>query len=80
MCFIKDQLGCKYETLRHYLLKLGIVYAGQKAKKGQLKNPNCKKSAIEYSHGTSIHSHILKLKLIEEGIKEARCEICHNSH
>ena len=34
---IKTRLGCKYETLRHYLKKMGIVYKGQQNRKGQFK-------------------------------------------
>lgn len=75
--FIAKQLGCKQETLNSYLKKMGIEYAGQQNKKGQQKGPNTYKPASEYlGTNKSIKSHELKLKLIKDGIKDDKCEIC----
>lgn len=75
--YICEQLNCKQDTLNAYLIKMGIEYEGQMAKKGQFKGTNKYKSVYEYlDNSTSIKSHILRKKLIEEGIKEERCELC----
>lgn len=72
-CYIATQLKCKPETLNHYLKKMGIDYAGQQ----NTKNSKAYKSANEYlGTGKFIKSHTLKLKLIKDGIKEDKCEIC----
>lgn len=74
---IKTRLGCKYETLRHYLKKMGIVYKGQQNRKGQFKGKNRFNSIEDYlANARCIKSHELKRKLIYFGVKEARCEIC----
>lgn len=80
-CEISKRLRCKHDTLNSYLSKMGIEYAGQKAKKGQQKGPNKYTSASKYlaKNGPTIHSHKLKLKLIKDGIKDDKCEVCGNS-
>lgn len=69
------QLKCKQETLNSYLKKMGIEYAGQQ---GWMKGNTSKsyKTANEYAQGEYVKSHILKQKLIRDGIKEKKCEIC----
>ena len=74
--FICKELQCKPETLNSYLKKMGIEYKGNQGGKGIKNTPSNYKNALEYSQGTCVKSHILKLKLIKEGIKEAKCEIC----
>lgn len=74
--FICKELQCKPETLNSYLKKMGIEYKGNQGGKGIKNTPANYKNALEYSQGTCVKSHILKLKLIKEGIKEAKCEIC----
>lgn len=75
--YICRQLKCKPETLNSYLAKMGIEYQGNKGLKG-LKglNNNQYKTAAEYIKKTCVKSHILKQKLIRDGIKEEKCEIC----
>lgn len=76
-CYICQQLGCKQETLNSYLDKMGIIYAGQQAKKGQLKGTNVYKPASYYiENNKPIASFKLKEKLIRDGLKECKCEIC----
>ena len=78
--FICRQLNCKPETLNSYLKKMGIEYAGNPQRKGLARKTNeGYKPATEYL-GTDkfIRSHVLKIKLIRDGIKEAKCEICGN--
>ena len=77
--FICRQLKCKPETLNSYLQKMGIIYSGNKGLKGktsQEKGQNCYKTAEEYAKGINVKSHILKIKLIRDGIKDNKCEIC----
>lgn len=74
--YISQQLGCKQETLNSYLKKMGIEYAGQPGKGANPKN-NGYTTAEEYiNSGAVIKSHLLKLKLIRDGVKEKKCELC----
>ena len=73
--FICKQLKCKPETLNSYLKKMGIEYSGNKGGKG-IKTSKSYKTAEEYAKGENVKSHILKLKLIKDGIKEEKCEFC----
>lgn len=73
--FICKQLKCKPETLNGYLQKMGIDYQGNQGGKG-IKHDSKYKTAIEYSQGTNVKSYRLKEKLIRDGLKEDKCEIC----
>ena len=73
--FMCRELKCKPETLNSYLKKMNIEYAGNKGSKGIKKSPNYK-TAEEYIQGSCVKSHKLKLKLIRDGVKEAKCELC----
>lgn len=73
--FMCRELKCKPETLNSYLEKMDISYAGNKGGKGIKKNPTYK-TAEEYIKSSCIKSHLLKLKLIKDGIKEKKCELC----
>lgn len=76
-CYMCEQLHCKQETLNSYLKKMGIEYAGQQNKKGQHKGSNVYKPASYYiDNNINIQSHKLKEKLIRDGIKENKCELC----
>lgn len=79
---IARRLGCKQETLNAYLVKMGITYAGQQAKKGQQKGSNIYKDSSNYlgQNALPITSHKLKIKLIRDGLKEEKCERCGNTH
>lgn len=72
--YICNKLHCKQETLNAHLLKMGINYDGQKSQKGRTNFG--KKTAEEYVRGHNVKSHILKKKLIQDGIKKCECEIC----
>ena len=74
--FICQQLMCKPETLNSYLEKMGVSYDGNKGGKGIKHAPNYK-TAVEYAKGTSVKSHVLKLKLLRDGVKEHKCELCN---
>ena len=75
--YMCKQLDCKPDTLNSYLKKMEIEYAGQPAKKGQYKGGNEYKPASYYFDNIHpINSHKLKEKLIRDGLKEEKCEIC----
>lgn len=74
--FISKQLKCKPETLNNYLALMGIDYKGNQSHKGQQISTTYK-TALEYIESDSvIKSHLLKLKLIRDGLKENKCELC----
>lgn len=73
--FMCRELKCKPDTLNFYLKQMGIEYAGNMGGKGIKTDPKYK-TAEEYINGSCVKSHILKLKLIRDGLKEAKCEIC----
>ena len=68
-------LKCKPDTFERYMRSMNIIYKGNPCSKGRC-SP-FKKTAFEMLNGNLyISSHKLKIKLLEEGIKERRCEIC----
>lgn len=73
--FICRELHCKPDTLNSYLDKMGIEYTGNQGGKGIRVDPKYK-TAEEYVKGTCVQSHVLRQKLIRDGIKENKCEIC----
>jgi len=73
--FICEQFSCRPSTLERYLKKLDIDYKGNQGGKGIKTDPK-RKSALEYSKSTLVKSHVMKLKLIEDGIREHKCEVC----
>lgn len=73
--FICRELKCKPDTLDSYLKKMGFEYKGNMGAKGQ-KTDLKRKTALEYLESTCIKSHTLKNKLIQDGIKEHKCEEC----
>jgi Zn finger protein HypA/HybF involved in hydrogenase expression len=73
--FICKQLNCKPETLESYLRKFGITYRGNMGMKGK-KDGKGYVPASEYIKGSFVSAHKLRLKLLKEGIKEHKCEIC----
>jgi hypothetical protein len=75
--FMCRELHCKPITLEGYLEKMGINYAGNQGGKG--KSSPTRKSAQQFLHnGSLIKSHRLKMKLIEDSLKEWQCERCGN--
>lgn len=73
---IARALGVKYDTLNKNLKLLGIEYAGNPNRKGI---PHLEGRVLmeEYFNGNrNVTASKLRSKLIEEGIKEERCECC----
>jgi 5-methylcytosine-specific restriction endonuclease McrA len=73
--YICRELGCKQDTLNGYLRKLGIVYVGNMGAKGK-KTDAKRKSFFDLSKGVGVPSHRLKLRLLEDGLKQHQCEEC----
>jgi len=73
---MSKRLRCKQATLESYLNKFGISYAGNQGSKGKLSHR--KKSLQEYLQSTHITNGRIKAKLLEEGLKERKCEMCNN--
>ena len=85
--FIKDNepksvickyLKCKPETLERYLKIMEISYVGNMGLRGK-KTSNKRKSALIYLEKKTLVTSKLRRKLIEDGIKEKKCEMCGNS-
>lgn len=75
--FIAKQLHCKPETLTKYLKEMGIEYNGNQSGKGISKPKNSKMTLAEYlQNSQNLQSNKIKIKLLEEGIKEYKCENC----
>ena len=75
--FICREMMCKPLTLDNYLTKFNIKYKGNVGRRGTVR-PEDRIPAKKYL-GTNkyISSHKLKLKLIEEKIKDKKCERCN---
>lgn len=73
---ICKELKCKPSTLDRYLIKLEIEYSGNQGLKGKKTDPKRRTSLDYIESGDFIQSHKLKIKLIEDGVKEHKCENC----
>lgn len=72
-------LGVKYDTLNKNLKLLGIEYAGNPNRKG-ISHCEAKTPAMDYINSNKfIPASRLRRKLIEDGVKENKCERCGNS-
>ena len=75
--FIARQLKCKPETLNRYLAIMEIKYDGNQAGKGISKPKSNKMNLIEYlENSKDVQSNKVRLRLLEEGYKEHKCECC----
>ena len=74
--FMCRELKCKPETLESYLKKFGITYNGNKGLKGKKINTKYVQ-ALDYIKGSFVSAHKLKLKMIRDGMKEHKCELCN---
>lgn len=74
--YMAQQLSCNPKTINPVLQRLGIEYAGNQSGKGQTKK-NPKMTLIEYlATSKDIQSNKVRIKLLEEGYKEHKCECC----
>ena len=72
------QLKCRPSTLESHLKRNGIEYRGNMGAKGHRQAPNKKDAQFFLNEKNFIQSSKLRKKLLDEGIKEERCEICGN--
>lgn len=73
---ISRKLGIKYDTLKAHLKKLGIEYKTNPNRKGIAHKEKRKDSYYYLGTEHYIRAGFLKEKLIEDGIKECKCEKC----
>lgn len=74
--YICRQLLCRPQTLEGYLNSVNIIYKGNRGEKN-FKISTIRLSALEYLKTENVKSHVLRIKLIEDGIKEEKCENCN---
>lgn len=72
---IAIRLHCKVDTLKSYYKKMGITYNGNQGLKGKKVCSN-RKSALEILNSTGYANSTKRIRLIEDGIKENKCECC----
>lgn len=74
---IARELNIKYETLNKHLKKLNINYKGNPNRKG-IEHNEAQKDINEYLkiNGPYITAARLRIKLINSGLKEEKCECC----
>ena len=71
---IARRLVCKVDTLKSYYKKMGIEYSGNQGGKGIKTDPK-RKPAKEFVL-TNASNSAKRKRLIEDGLKEAKCECC----
>ena len=77
--YMARQLNCNPKTINPLLEKLGLEYSGNKSGKGQTKTKT-KMTLMEYlENSKDIQSNKVRIRLLEEGCKEYRCECCGNT-
>jgi Zn finger protein HypA/HybF involved in hydrogenase expression len=69
-------LECQPGTLNRAFAKLGISYSGNQGARGRKVSSRYKTANDYLIENSYISSHRLKLKLIKDGAKDHRCEIC----
>ena len=74
--YMARELGCNPKTINPLLERLGIQYNGNQSGKGYEKNRE-KMTLKEYlEQSKDIQSNKVKIKLLDEGLKEHKCECC----
>jgi ribosomal protein L37E len=72
-------LGVKYATLDKYLKEFGIDYKGNPSRKGFLHYSERKNINLYLNGNINIQASKLRTRLIEEGLKDEKCEGCGNT-
>ena len=73
---IKDKQHNFIKTLNKYLTQMGIKYTGNQSGRGKTKQKD-KWNLEEYlQNSIDIQSNKIRTKILEEGIKEHKCECC----
>ena len=74
--YMAKELGCNPKTINPLLERLGIQYDGNQSGKGYEKNRE-KMTLKEYlEQSKDIQSNKVRIKLLDEGLKEHKCECC----
>ena len=74
--YMARELGCNPKTINPLLERLGIQYDGNQSGKGYEKNRE-KMTLKEYlEQSKDIQSNKVRIKLLDEGLKEHKCEGC----
>lgn len=68
-------LSCNIDTLKAYYKRLGIIYTDNRGARGRKRDPK-RKSALEIINSPSFSNAAKRKRLIEDNIKEAKCECC----
>jgi hypothetical protein len=74
---IARRLNCKVDTLKSYYIKMGIEYKGNQGGKSVKRDPK-RKGALEILD-SSFNNAEKRRRLIADGIKEAKCEVCNRT-
>lgn len=73
------RLNCDLKTLKSFFAKEGINYKGNKGLKG-FRHDNKRKKVSELINGIkdgkAISNNRLRIRLLEDGVKEYKCEMC----
>lgn len=73
--------GDNYKTFHKYEIEYSLDtshFTGMKSNIGNLHNKHLEKSAEEYSKNVLVRGTTLLKKILEEGLKERKCECCGN--
>ena len=74
--YMARELGCNPKTINPLLERLDIQYDGNQSGKGYEKNRE-KMTLKEYlEQSKDIQSNKVRIKLLDEGLKEHKCECC----
>lgn len=71
---IARRLNCKVDTLKSYYKKMNIIYGGNQFMKGKKFAKN--KLPIELFVASNASNSRKRIRLIESGIKQNKCEYC----
>ena len=74
--YMAKELGCNPKTINSLLERLNIQYNGNQSGKGCVKKHQ-QMSLVDYlEKSKDIQSNKIRIKLLQEGLKEHRCECC----
>lgn len=74
--YMSKELGCKQDTLNRYLKIMEIEYSGNQSGKGFSKHRNGMTLSEYLENSSDIQSNKVRKKILQENIKEHRCECC----
>ena len=74
--YMARELGCNPKTINPLLERLGIQYDGNQGSKGYSKSHDCMSLKEYLEKSQDIQSNKVRKKLLNEGLKEHKCECC----